>query len=81
MKLDEPQKLLTVKEVAQRLGQSRFTIYRKIERGELPAVRIGAGVQILNVSGRAAMEGEGYVIRDGVVIVPKNGVIPDGTVI
>lgn len=45
MKLDEPQKLLTVKEVAQRLGQSRFTIYRKIERGELPAVRIGAGVQ------------------------------------
>ena len=43
--------------------------------------RIGEGVQILNVTGRSSAEGEGYVIRDGIVIVPKNGVIPDGTVI
>jgi hypothetical protein len=26
-------------------------------------------------------EGEGYFIRDGIVIVPKDGMIPDGTVI
>jgi glucose-1-phosphate adenylyltransferase len=43
--------------------------------------RIGEGVQILNMAERSAVEGDGYVIRDGVVIVPKNGVIPDGTVI
>jgi glucose-1-phosphate adenylyltransferase len=43
--------------------------------------RIGEGVQILNMAERSAVEGEGYVIRDGIVIVPKNGVIPDGTVI
>jgi hypothetical protein len=26
-------------------------------------------------------EGEGYCIRDGIVIVPKGGVVPDGAVI
>jgi excisionase family DNA binding protein len=35
--------LLTVPEVAARLGQSRQTIYRKIAAGELPAVRLGLG--------------------------------------
>jgi len=43
--------------------------------------RIGEGVQILNQTERSAFEGEGYVIRDGIVIVPKNGIRPDGTVI
>jgi glucose-1-phosphate adenylyltransferase len=43
--------------------------------------RIGEGVQILNVGERTEGDGEGYVIRDGIVIVPKNGVIPAGTVI
>ena len=43
--------------------------------------RIGEGVQILNLAGANDLEGEGYVIRDGIVIVPKNGIIPDGTVI
>jgi hypothetical protein len=27
------------------------------------------------------VEEENYVIRDGIVIVPKNDVIPDGTII
>ena len=35
--------LLSVEEVANRLGQSRQTIYRKIAAGELPAVRLGLG--------------------------------------
>lgn len=43
--------------------------------------RIGSGVQILNESRVQEQEGEGYFIRDGIVIVPKNGVISDGTVI
>ncbi len=43
--------------------------------------RIGAGVQILNDAERREYDGDGYFIRDGIVIVPKNGVIRDGTVI
>ena len=43
--------------------------------------RIGQGVQILNEAGHREFEGENYFIRDGVVIVPKNGVIHDGTII
>jgi glucose-1-phosphate adenylyltransferase len=43
--------------------------------------RIGAGVRILNESAETNRDGEGYYIRDGVVIVPKDAVIPDGTLI
>ncbi len=43
--------------------------------------RIGQGVQILNDAGHRDFEGQDYYIRDGIVIVPKNGVITDGTVI
>ena len=43
--------------------------------------RIGSGVQIINESRRQDYEGDGYIIRDGIVIIPKNGIIPDGTVI
>jgi glucose-1-phosphate adenylyltransferase len=43
--------------------------------------RIGSNVHILNEAGRQNHEGDGYCIRDGIVIIPKNGVIPDGTTI
>jgi glucose-1-phosphate adenylyltransferase len=43
--------------------------------------RIGTGVQILNEARHTEFDGDGYFIRDGIVIIPKNGVIPDGTVI
>jgi glucose-1-phosphate adenylyltransferase len=43
--------------------------------------RIGKGVQILNEAGDLERDGEGYSIRDGIVVVPKNGVIPDGTIV
>ncbi|MEN3331976.1 MAG: glucose-phosphate adenylyltransferase [Blastocatellia bacterium] len=43
--------------------------------------RIGAGVQIINEVRRQEYNGDGYYIRDGIVIVPKHGVISDGTVI
>ena len=42
---------------------------------------IGAGVKILNEQCVQEFDGAGYYIRDGIVIVPKNGVLPDGTVI
>ena len=43
--------------------------------------RIGTGVQIVNEAEDQVLEGDGFSIRDGVVIIPKNGVIPDKTVI
>ncbi|PYQ55090.1 MAG: glucose-1-phosphate adenylyltransferase [Acidobacteria bacterium] len=43
--------------------------------------RIGRGVRILNESGIKDKDGEGYFIRDGIVIVPKSATIPEGTVI
>ena len=43
--------------------------------------RIGSGVRILNEARHVEYDGDGYFIRDGIVIVPKNGLIPDGTVV
>jgi glucose-1-phosphate adenylyltransferase len=43
--------------------------------------RIGDGVSIANAQGVTEAEGEGYTIRDGIVVIPKYAVIPSGTVI
>jgi glucose-1-phosphate adenylyltransferase len=43
--------------------------------------RIGEGVVIRNEKGLERHDGTGYYIRDGIVIVPKNGAVPAGTVI
>jgi glucose-1-phosphate adenylyltransferase len=43
--------------------------------------RVGRGVRITNEQGVAEADGDGYYVRDGIVIVPKSGVIPDGKVI
>lgn len=43
--------------------------------------RIGPGTVIKNEAGIQDAEGEDYTIRDGIVVVPKNAVIPPGTVI
>jgi glucose-1-phosphate adenylyltransferase len=43
--------------------------------------RIGAGVRIVNEGGVSEADGDGYYIRDGIVIIPKGGVVADGTVI
>ena len=43
--------------------------------------RIGRGVRILNSEGVENADGDGWTIREGIVVVPKNSVIPDGTVI
>ena len=39
--------------------------------------RIGEGVVIANEEGVAEADGAGYFIRDRIVVIPKNGVIPD----
>ena len=43
--------------------------------------RIGRDVRICNEAGVQELEGENWAIRDGIVVVEKNGVVPDGTVI
>jgi len=41
--------------------------------------RIGDGATLTNQAGVRHADGDGYVIRDGIVIVPKDGVIKPGT--
>jgi glucose-1-phosphate adenylyltransferase len=43
--------------------------------------RVGDEVRLVNERGVQDADGEGYYIRDGIVIVPKEGVVPDGTVV
>jgi excisionase family DNA binding protein len=42
--LERAQRLLTVAEVAERLRLSRWSVYRLIESGRVPAIRLGSGV-------------------------------------
>ena len=42
---------------------------------------IGMDVRVLNEDRVNNLDGPGYYIRDGIVIVPKNGVLPNGTII
>lgn len=42
---------------------------------------IGNDVKIINQKKLDYVEGEGYVIKDGIVVVEKGAVIPDGTII
>ena len=44
-------------------------------------VSISEGCVIANRDGVQEADGDGYYIRDGVVVIPKNVTIPDGTVI
>lgn len=43
--------------------------------------RIGKNVRLVNERGVEEETGENYVINDGIIIIPKNATIPDGTVI
>lgn len=45
--------------------------------------RIGANVRLLNEAGVEELDGPNgsYYIRDRIIIVPKNGLIPDGTIV
>jgi glucose-1-phosphate adenylyltransferase len=41
--------------------------------------RIGDGVTLVNERGIQDVDGPGYVIRDGIIVVPKDSVVPPGT--
>ncbi|MGI9168265.1 MAG: glucose-1-phosphate adenylyltransferase [Pyrinomonadaceae bacterium] len=45
--------------------------------------RIGMGVRLINEAGILHADGDGssYYIRDGIIVVPKNAVIKDGTIV
>ena len=43
--------------------------------------RIGDGARLVNEAGVQHHDGDGYCIRNGVIIVPKHGVIAPGTVV
>lgn len=43
--------------------------------------RIGHGVRLVNRNGAANESAENYVIVDGIIVVPKSAVLPDGTII
>ncbi len=43
--------------------------------------RIGDGVRLVNERGIHEEDGEGYYIRGGIIIVPKGGIIPSGTIV
>jgi len=43
--------------------------------------RIGADARLVNASGIQELDGDGYFIRGGLIIVPKNGVVKPGTVV
>ncbi len=43
--------------------------------------RIGKNVRIVNAKGVEDAETENYCIREGIVVVPRGAVVPDGTVI
>jgi glucose-1-phosphate adenylyltransferase len=67
-----------------RLGQPHVGIGRGacIERAIIDKnARIGRGVVIRSHEGEADRDEEPYVIRDGIVVIPKNAVIPDRTTI
>ncbi len=43
--------------------------------------RIGDGVRLVNARGLQSGESEAWAIVDGIIVVPKDAVIPDGTVV
>jgi len=43
--------------------------------------RIGAGARLTNEKGLVDFDGDGYFIRSGLIVVPKNGIVKPGTIV
>jgi glucose-1-phosphate adenylyltransferase len=41
--------------------------------------RIGDGARLVNEAGIQELDGNGFFIRNGIIVVPKDGVIAAGT--
>ncbi len=61
------------------IGVGKFCTIRNaiLDKG----VRIGNNVRLLNEAGIQEADGPNYFIRDGIIIIPKEAVIPDNTTI
>ncbi len=59
------------------IGVGKFCAIRNaiLDKG----VRIGNNVRLLNESGVKEADGPNYFIRDGIIIIPKDAVVPDNT--
>jgi glucose-1-phosphate adenylyltransferase len=62
-----------------RLGIGRDAVLDKVIVDK--NARIGDGAKLVNERGVQDVDGNGYFIRDGVIVVPKDGVIAAGTVV
>ena len=43
--------------------------------------RIGDGARLVNDRGIQDVDGDGYHIRNGIIIVPKGGIVKPGTIV
>jgi glucose-1-phosphate adenylyltransferase len=43
--------------------------------------RIGAGARLVNEANVQDLDGDGYYIRSGIIVVPKGGVVKAGTIV
>jgi len=64
---------------APRLGIGRDTILDRVIVDK--NARIGNGVRLVNEPGVQEADGPGYYIRNGIIIVEKDAIVPDGTVV
>ena len=64
---------------APRLGIGRDVVLDRVIVDK--NARIGEGARLVNAAGVRHADGDGYYIRDGIVIVPKDGIIEPGTVV
>jgi glucose-1-phosphate adenylyltransferase len=65
-------------------GAPRLGVGRDVELDRVIVdknARIGDGARLINEAGLDHADGDGYAIRQGIIIVHKDGVIPAGTVI
>jgi glucose-1-phosphate adenylyltransferase len=61
------------------LGVGRDTVLERVIIDK--NARIGEGARLVNEHGIEHADGDGYYIRGGIIVVPKNGVIAPGTVV
>jgi len=64
---------------APRLGVGRGVVLDRVIVDK--NARIGEGARLVNERGIQDVDGDGYYIRSGIIIVPKNGVVKPGTVV
>ena len=62
-----------------RLGSGRDVVLERVIVDK--NARIGDGARLVNEAGVQHADGDGYYIRDGVIIVPKDGIIKPGTIV